>query len=165
MVSLLDGDTESLAKYERFLLVKNDENYRECPSCQHGNSTGSIAHPSIICGQCQATYCYIHARLLILRLLFIIIIIINYYFHINSALLPPAYRLLFLIFFLLPQFWIYSLLSVVLTSRHFFLYLLPPISYPFFSFLPFLVLLLTVCHVQCSSEFYMHGICEDRRAR
>jgi len=58
---LLKDNATSLAHFERFLLVANND-YRECPGCQKGTSNGSVSQPEIKCDGCGLVYCFIHAN-------------------------------------------------------------------------------------------------------
>lgn len=51
-----------LTKYERFFKIKYNPQYRECPKCQHGCSSGSIDEPLIVCSECGCEYCFVHTN-------------------------------------------------------------------------------------------------------
>jgi hypothetical protein len=54
-------DAHSFEKYERFSKLKQDENYRDCPSC--GNLIlGSRRRPQMACEKCSATFCFFHSN-------------------------------------------------------------------------------------------------------
>jgi len=59
---LLASNEESLAHFERFLLVAGNQDYRECPSCQTGTASGSVTEPKITCASCGLVFCFIHAN-------------------------------------------------------------------------------------------------------
>jgi hypothetical protein len=54
---------ESYAKYSRFLEVKNNPAYSECPSCTHGNTAeADRLDSSVTCEECSFKYCFHHAN-------------------------------------------------------------------------------------------------------
>ena len=60
--TLLEGNDEVIAAFDRLQLVKKNVDYRECPGCNHGSTTGSLLLPSLTCEACGLLYCYLHAN-------------------------------------------------------------------------------------------------------
>jgi hypothetical protein len=53
--------SEMYSKYLRFLEMKSNPSYRECPKC--GQATiGSIDHLNITCTQCSESFCFLHSN-------------------------------------------------------------------------------------------------------
>jgi len=50
-----------LQKFERFLQMKDDENMRECPFCEHFQH-GDPLVPEMICEKCQKKFCFFHSN-------------------------------------------------------------------------------------------------------
>jgi hypothetical protein len=48
-------------KYQRFREMKENPNFRECPSCNHPH-IGNESSPEITCEQCHQVYCFFHAN-------------------------------------------------------------------------------------------------------
>jgi ribosomal protein S27AE len=57
--SLVNGDV--FERHARFVQVKKNPLYRECPSCSFG-VTVLEQTAKIVCGSCQAEYCFFHAN-------------------------------------------------------------------------------------------------------
>src|SRR3546814_8521045 len=54
-------DDETFDKYDRFVKIKADENYRDCPSC--GDLIlGNRRRPAMTCQNCTAQFCFFHAN-------------------------------------------------------------------------------------------------------
>jgi len=60
VVQLISDDEDLMHRFERFRKVKSDTQFRECPSCGAGCSTGSLQAPQIACPECRTMYCFIH---------------------------------------------------------------------------------------------------------
>lgn len=56
------GDEHLMEQVERFYAMNNNENFRECPSCNEPNITGTPENPEMKCSKCGETYCFIHAN-------------------------------------------------------------------------------------------------------
>lgn len=57
---LLRDNVDVLSKYDRFLVLNNNPNARECPKCS-AIKFGSISQLSMVCGACGTSYCFKHA--------------------------------------------------------------------------------------------------------
>lgn len=53
-------DEETMQKYERFVKMKQDESYRQCPGCQN-LIKGNPSVPAMVCNKCDRTFCYHHS--------------------------------------------------------------------------------------------------------
>jgi hypothetical protein len=49
-----------MAKYEKFILQKENDWFRECSSCMH-MTLGSPTAPEMVCEKCSASFCFHHA--------------------------------------------------------------------------------------------------------
>ena len=52
---------EMYSKYLRFVEMKSNPSYRECPKCGHA-TIGSIDHLNMTCSQCSESFCFIHSN-------------------------------------------------------------------------------------------------------
>lgn len=59
----LAGDTQGLARLERFTAMAADQHIRECPvpTCGH-LQPGSPSAPAMTCARCGSAFCYFHAN-------------------------------------------------------------------------------------------------------
>lgn len=57
-------EQELLDKFERFLAMKTDKRYRECPHCEAPSTTGPTSRFSneVRCGTCGKTFCFYHGN-------------------------------------------------------------------------------------------------------
>jgi hypothetical protein len=54
-------DDETFNKYERFVKIKSDENYRDCPTCGE-LILGNRRRPAMTCSKCTTQFCFFHAN-------------------------------------------------------------------------------------------------------
>lgn len=60
-VQTLCGEA-TLQQLQRFRTMRQDETYRECPSCQAQVLGGSSRSPVLTCGECSLVFCFVHAN-------------------------------------------------------------------------------------------------------
>lgn len=59
--SLISGDKELADKFEYFKFIKENQNARECPSCEH-MQIGSPEAPQMTCEMCGDVFCFFHSK-------------------------------------------------------------------------------------------------------
>ena len=59
--SLILCDKELAEKFEYFKYIKENQNARECPSCQH-MQIGNPESPQLTCEMCGDVYCFFHSK-------------------------------------------------------------------------------------------------------
>ena len=59
--SLISCDKELADKFEYFKYIKENQNARECPSCQH-MQIGNQESPQMTCEMCGDVYCFLHSK-------------------------------------------------------------------------------------------------------
>ena len=59
--SLISGDKELADKFEYFKFIKENQNARECPSCEH-MQIGSPDAPQMTCEMCGDVFCFFHSK-------------------------------------------------------------------------------------------------------
>jgi hypothetical protein len=52
---------EMYSKYSRFLEMKSNPSYRECPNCGHA-SIGSMDQLNMTCSECSESFCFLHSN-------------------------------------------------------------------------------------------------------
>ena len=59
--SLISCDKELAVKFEYFKYIKENQNARECPGCQH-MQIGNPESPQLTCEMCGDVYCFFHSK-------------------------------------------------------------------------------------------------------
>ena len=61
LTTTLQLDDATMAKYKRFVAIRSDEKYRECPNCNAPHTSGPTdASNELTCGTCRHRFCYVH---------------------------------------------------------------------------------------------------------
>lgn len=54
-------DAEIMDKYQRFVQMRSNPSFRQCPFCGHGQ-VANPKSPKVTCEKCQQVYCFFHAN-------------------------------------------------------------------------------------------------------